>query len=296
MRRQWRWTAVAFATAAMCAGWAGSGASALATPMPTKLLLQSTIAPSVPNDPVLHGVTAGSAPWVIKPSALALFSNGDLKAVIKGLVIPALGTPGPVTSVNAAIYCGNEETAAATSASVPLSEKGNAVIAAHVTLPASCLTPVVLINPNGIGSIYISMSGFQEENEGMPLPPVLTSTLAPSVPSDPVLHGVTAGSAPWVMHDSMVAVLGDGTVIADIDGLVIPELGTPGPVTSVDAAIYCGNDETAAATTATAPLSKEGNAFIAAHVKLPASCLTPVVLINPNGIGSIYISASGFPS
>jgi hypothetical protein len=31
-------------------------------------------------------------------------------------------------------------------------------------------------------------------------------------------------------------------------------------------------------------------------VKLPASCLTPVVLINPNGIGSIYISTSGFPS
>jgi hypothetical protein len=122
--------------------------------------LTSTLAPSVPTDPVLHGVTAGSAPWVLKASAFQLLNNGVFVATINGLIIPELGTPGPVTSVDAALYCGNETTAAATTATVPLSEQGNAVIAAKVTLPKSCQAPVMLINPLGISSIYIATGGF----------------------------------------------------------------------------------------------------------------------------------------
>jgi hypothetical protein len=109
---------------------------------------------------VLHGVTAGFAPWVIKQSAFQLLGNGDVVVVIRGLVIPELGTPGPVKTVDAALYCGNETTPAATTASVPISEQGNAVIVSHVSLPATCLTPAVLINPNHFGAIYIATSGF----------------------------------------------------------------------------------------------------------------------------------------
>jgi hypothetical protein len=36
--------------------------------------------------------------------------------------------------------------------------------------------------------------------------------------------------------------------------------------------------------------------MIVGRVSLPTSCQTPAVLINPNGIGSIYITASGFPT
>jgi hypothetical protein len=124
------------------------------------VLLATSIAPSVPTDPMLHGVTAGGAPWVIKQSEFQLFGNGQVVAVIRGLVIPALGTPGPVKTVDAALYCGNETTPAATTASAPISEAGNAVIISKVSLPSTCLTPAVLINPNSIGSIYIGTSGF----------------------------------------------------------------------------------------------------------------------------------------
>jgi hypothetical protein len=152
--------AVALLGAAMLVGSATASTNAVAAPAPVKLLLKSSLAPSVPTDPALHGVTAGGAPWVLKPSELHLFSNGDIQVLIRGLVIPGLGTPGPVKSVDAAIYCANETIPAATTPSVALSDEGNALIVARVKLPTTCLTPVVLINPNGIGSIYIATSGF----------------------------------------------------------------------------------------------------------------------------------------
>ena len=234
---------------------------------------------------------------MIKNSALQLLSNGDVAVEIQGLIIPELGTPGPVTSVDAALYCANETTPAATTKSVPLSEQGNALIIDKVKLPASCLTPAVLINPNSIPSIYIATSGFEMSSMGPAFVlPLLDTSLAPSVPTDPVLHGVTAGGAPWVIKNSALQLLSNGDVAVEIQGLIIPELGTPGPVTSVDAALYCANETTPAATTKSVPLSEQGNALIIDKVKLPASCLTPAVLINPNSIPSIYIATSGFSS
>lgn len=275
----------------------GAAASPVNPPTPVVNLLASTLTPSVPTDPVLNGVTAGSAPWVLRASAFQLLSNGQLTAAVAGLVIPELGTPGPVTSIDASVYCGNETTAAATTGTVPLSDKGNALIATKVSLPKSCLTPIVLINPLGISSIYIATSGFDKTSAIPALAvPLLTSTLAPSVPTDPVLHGVTAGSAPWVLKASAFQLLSNGIFVAAINGLIIPELGTPGPVTSVNASLYCGNETTAAATTATVPLSEKGNAVIATKVTLPKSCQAPVVLINPLGISSIYIATGGFSS
>jgi hypothetical protein len=159
---------VALLTTAALAGSATTAVSALAGSSPAgpvqalglKTVLKTTLDPSVPADPMLHGVTAGSAPWVLKQGDLRLRANGDLTVLIEGLIIPALGNAGPVTSVDAAIYCANDTTAAATSPSVPLSQKGDAFIFAHVTLPSSCLTPVVLINPNSLPGIYIAASGF----------------------------------------------------------------------------------------------------------------------------------------
>ena len=284
--------ALTLLAAALLAVPAATAASAAAAPV-TPVLITS-LAPSVPTDPVLHGVTPGSAPWVLKQSVAAL-NNGVLVVSIHGLIIPELGTPGPVTSVDAALYCANETTAAVTTKTFPLSEKGNALIIEHVTLPSTCQTPALLINPLGIGSIYIATSGFAA-NASEPLgQSLLLTSLAPSEPTDPTLHGVTPGSAPWVIKQS-TALLADGLLSVDIDGLVIPELGTPGPVTSVDAALYCANETTPAAVTKTFPLSEKGNAVIFQHVNLPSTCLTPALLINPLGIGSIYIATSGFSS
>jgi hypothetical protein len=159
MRQVSRWSRFALLTVALLAGSAlTTGAAAAAST--NRANLGTSLAPSVPSDPVLHGVTAGSAPWVIKQSSFQLLPNGQVVVLIRGLVIPELGTPGPVTSVDAALYCGNETTPAATTQSVPLSEQGNALIVSRVSLPATCLTPAVLINPNGIGAIYIATSGF----------------------------------------------------------------------------------------------------------------------------------------
>jgi hypothetical protein len=127
---------------------------------PLSVPLITPLAPSVPSDPPLHGVNAGSAPWVLKRGVFGLLANGEVVVAIRGLIIPQLGTPGPVKTVDASLYCANEKTPAATSASAPLSGEGNALIVSHVSLPALCQTPAVLINPNGIGSIYIATSGF----------------------------------------------------------------------------------------------------------------------------------------
>jgi len=159
MRRLSRWLCLGLLTSLALGGLGLAADGALADDPPSPALTTS-IAPSVPSDPVLHGVTAGGAPWVIRQSAFQLLGNGQVVVVIRGLVIPELGTPGPVTSVEASLYCGNETMPAATTASAPLSEKGNAVIVSRVKLPSTCLTPAVLINPNEIGSIYIATSGF----------------------------------------------------------------------------------------------------------------------------------------
>ena len=287
-------TAVALLMTAALGGSAATATPAVANPAPLGPLLTSTLAPSVPTDPALHGVAAGGVPWELKDSALTLSSDGDLDVLIRGLVIPELGTAGPVKTVDAALYCANDTAAAATTASVPLSQQGDATIQARVSLPTTCLTPVILINPNGVASAYIATSGFSKPSVASPVPPVLTTSLTPSLPADPALHGVTAGSAPWVLRDSAFRLSSNGDLQVLIQGLVIPELGTAGPVTSVDAAIYCADETTAAATSASVPLSAAGDALIVTRVALPKACLTPVVLINPNGIGSIYIATSGF--
>ena len=64
-------------------------------------IISETMAPSLPTDPMLHGVAPGSAPWVLKSGNVSLLSNGKLDLRLTGLVIPSLGTAGPVTMVSA---------------------------------------------------------------------------------------------------------------------------------------------------------------------------------------------------
>jgi hypothetical protein len=124
---------------------------------------------------------------------------------------------------------------------------------------------------------------------------LLRSTLAPTVLSDPTIHGVARGGVPWQIDTGQARLRRDGRLTVDIRGLVIPGNGTPGPVTTVSASLYCGADSSAAvATTDPVPLSREGDAAIAASVSLPAKCLAPIVLINPNNNAAAYIAATGF--
>lgn len=128
------------------------------------LLIQESIAPSQTTDPMFHGVDRGAAPWVLKRGDVQLQRNRlDLR--VRGLVIPvapANGTPGPVTTISASLYCGADlNTAAAdTTQPVPISRSGNARIRDRsFTVPSTCLAPVILVHPNGDTMHYIAVDG-----------------------------------------------------------------------------------------------------------------------------------------
>lgn len=151
------------ATAVGALGHDGNGARGNHRDRGGATVLNTTLAPSVPNDPALHEVAAGGAPWVLRRGEARLRRGGRLTVRVRGLVIPVApgnGTPGPVTTVNASLYCGNDTMAAGTTPSVPISRAGNARMAGQFTLPAKCLAPVVLVHPNGNGAAYIAASGF----------------------------------------------------------------------------------------------------------------------------------------
>jgi hypothetical protein len=129
-------------------------------------LVRESLAPSVPTDPAFHGVIPGNAPWVLKDGRVRL-STHSLDLRVRGLVIPvapANGTPGPVTTISASLYCGadSETTAAETTGQVPISRDGDARIKDDsFDVPSTCLSPVILVNPNGINTLYITVDGWR---------------------------------------------------------------------------------------------------------------------------------------
>ncbi len=128
-------------------------------------LINASLAGSQVGDPVFHGVSPGGAPWALKRGQVEVQRRGRLDLTVKGLVIPGApgnGTPGPVTTISASLYCGADAntTAADTSKSVPISRKGNSSIRDRsFTVPATCLAPVVLVHPNGVAATYIALDG-----------------------------------------------------------------------------------------------------------------------------------------
>jgi hypothetical protein len=127
--------------------------------------VEEMLAPSVPTDPAFHGVAPGAAPWVLKRGAVELKRGGRLELEVRGLVIPSPpgdGTPGPVTTISASLYCGADSvaTAADTTPQVPISRRGNARIRDRsFTVPAPCLAPLILVHPNGDAAHYIAVEG-----------------------------------------------------------------------------------------------------------------------------------------
>lgn len=132
-------------------------------------IFSAHLAPSLPTDPAIHGVAAGGLPWVIKRGTVKLDADGRTRVEIRGLVIPIAhgtfpaGTALPVTTVSASLYCAPDASAAAaTTGSVPITPDGNARIETTLTLPATCLAPIVLVHPNGGAGAYISATGWRQ--------------------------------------------------------------------------------------------------------------------------------------
>lgn len=116
---------------------------------------------SILSDPPIHGVVRGGLPWQGGGDA-SLSRKGRFEARIRGLIIPGMGNPGPVTTITISLYCAPDSstTAAFTTDPVPLSPQGNAFVRQHVTVPARCLAPVLLVHPNGGAPAYIAATGF----------------------------------------------------------------------------------------------------------------------------------------
>ena len=78
---------------------------------------------------------------------------------------------------------------------------------------------------------------------------------------------------------------------------VAPGNGTPGPVNTISASLYCGADmdTMAAETTGQVPISRDGDARIRDDsFDVPSTCLSPVILVNPNGSAADYIAVDGW--
>jgi hypothetical protein len=126
-------------------------------------VFRSSLAPSVPTDPKFHNVSPGGVPWSLERGDVSIKRSGDFRLRLEGLVITGTNSARPVTTVSASLFCGadTETTPAATTAAVPISDDGDARIRQRVTLPATCLAPIVLVHPNGATARYIALSGWR---------------------------------------------------------------------------------------------------------------------------------------
>ena len=127
-------------------------------------MLVTRLVGSILADPAIHGVTRGGVPWELKRGGATLGHNGRFKLRVRGLVVAGTDNPGPVTSITASLFCAPDSNTAPafTAGPVSLSSDGDARISKHVTLPARCLAPVVLVHPNGNATRYIAASGFTD--------------------------------------------------------------------------------------------------------------------------------------
>lgn len=154
------------AVAIAISGWAVTGGAASAAPRAgttTAVMLAAKLAPSIPADAKIFGVTAGNLPWKITNGTVVLHTDGLLTASIDGLVVPP-GNKNPVPDLALSVFCNG--TRVATTQAVTFSPKGNAHVVARVALPAFCPVPAVLINPatgkkasDILTTIYIGFDG-----------------------------------------------------------------------------------------------------------------------------------------
>jgi hypothetical protein len=134
---------------------------------------ESSIVGSVPST-TIGGVMSGGAPWTVAQGEASVSGGGKLEVQVRGLLLttgaPAnlVGTVGPVQMVAASLVCGGSGgVVAASTDGVPLSTAGNAEIAANVTVPATCMAPVVLVRvwvntaaPGSQLGPFIAVTGF----------------------------------------------------------------------------------------------------------------------------------------
>ena len=117
--------------------------------------------------------------------------------------------------------------------------------------------------------------------------------LSPIVGSNPgvTIAGVKSGGSPWVVNHGLAVLNDDGRLRTDVRGLILTNLGTPGPVTAVAASVVCG--DAVATTSDSVALSVDGNAEIHAKLQVPSPCLGTIVLIRATAFNGTPLPAPG---
>jgi hypothetical protein len=111
------------------------------------------------------------------------------------------------------------------------------------------------------------------------------------------IRGVAPGGLPWALARGSARLSANGRLNVNVRGLLISDPnsnfdGTTGPVAMVAASVTC--EGSTPVSTATVPLSGQGDARINQDVTLPALCEAPIILIRANSSSGPWIAASGF--
>jgi len=159
------------------------------------------------------------------------------------------------------------------------------------------VTTIVLVVASAGAALHSAHHGHHGHHGGRREDELFRAELAPSVPTDPMIFGVSPGGAPWQLDHGKVRIGEDGTFEVEVDGLVLTTTGS-NPVPDIAASVFCNG--TLAATTLPVPFSTSGDAHIQTTVSLPAFCPAPAVLLNPatgssssNVVTSLYIGFDG---
>lgn len=114
----------------------------------------------------IRGISGGGLPWAISEGKGELKASGKLEVEVKGLVLaagPLTGT-NPVANFRAILSCmtidgtGNPAIVNLSTGDFPATTTGNAEIEETLTLPSTCLAPIIFVtSPTGA---WFAVTGF----------------------------------------------------------------------------------------------------------------------------------------
>ena len=163
MRKTWI-PAVVLVLALVLIVQASAGGGRNSTVLSFKTMV-GTVAPYTGAANAIRGISGAGAPWSLDEANGKLKANGDLRVMVKGLIVTATGT-NPSAMFRAVVSClsvsnGAAVTVNSVSAPFPATATGNARFNGHLNLPSPCLAPIVFVT-NGIGDppgVWFSITG-----------------------------------------------------------------------------------------------------------------------------------------
>lgn len=142
-------------------------------------LFESNIVGKQVGTQEIAGITPDvAAPWVVAEGEVEIGENGKLELHVAGLLLLD-GTIGPVLTVFASLVCQQSvltgaptNEVVASTLDVPLSAAGDAEIDEVITLPSSCVAPIVLVR---IRLVDVGFGPVDIEDLGVPPPWIAAS-------------------------------------------------------------------------------------------------------------------------